>query len=285
MKNALLVIPKKASLPLAFTVLPFILWFVGAISMCALQPIPTAAEPAHHSPFQPPPGFGFDEIEDPAPRVAIIIDDLGLYRNIAYSFMDLEIPLSLSILPKLAYSKEIAETAHFRKYDVLFHIPMEPYKFAKAWAGKHFLLSSMSSQKLEKTLKAGMESVPYIIGANNHMGSKLTEDEEAMSVVLKCLKNLNLFFVDSVTTPDTIAYSMAKKMRLRTARRNVFLDNKREKSFIVRQFYKLKKSALAHGSAIGIGHPHRATLSVLKEMIPKFQASGIRFVPVSELVR
>ncbi len=218
------------------------------------------------------------------PKVAIIIDDLGLNLSIANALLDLEIPLSFSILPGLAYSEEIARRAHFSNRDVLFHIPMEPQKYPEIDPGPYSLLSSMGPKTLEKTLKEGLASIPYVIGANNHMGSKLTEDKWAMRLVLGHLKKLGLFFIDSRTSSRSKAFQVARKMGLRTAKRNVFLDSERNRDFIVKQFRKLKISALSKGSSIGIGHPNRITLSVLKEVIPRFRESGIRFVSVSELV-
>ncbi|MBI5185866.1 MAG: divergent polysaccharide deacetylase family protein [Nitrospinae bacterium] len=220
-----------------------------------------------------------------APRVAIIIDDLGMNLALAQSFLDLPVPVSFSILPGLAHSREIAELAHLKNRDVLCHIPMEPYKYPKVNAGDYSLLSSMDTQSLEKALKADLAFVPYIVGANNHMGSKLTENERIMRLVLGHLKNLDLFFIDSVTSPNSKAFQLAREMGLRTARRNVFLDSTLDPDFIEAQFRKLKNSALSLGSSIGIGHPNPATISVLRDMIPEFEASGIRFVPVSELAR
>lgn len=220
-----------------------------------------------------------------APKVAIIIDDLGQNPGIVRSFLNLEIPLAFSILPQLAHSEEIAELVHLNGMNVLFHLPMEPHQYPKIHAGAYSLLSSMGPRALERTLKEGLKSVPYVVGVNNHMGSKLTEDGAAMRVVMDCLKNLNLFFVDSVTTPKSKAFSVARETGLRTAKRNVFLDNRKEKGFILQQFRELKRSALTEGIAIGIGHPNSATLSVLREMIPNFEEAGIEFVLVSELVQ
>lgn len=225
------------------------------------------------------------EDHNPAPKVAIIIDDLGLKLSIARSFLELDAPLAFSILPRMAYSREIAKWAHQKNRDVLLHIPMEPHKYPEISAGSFSLLSSMNRKNMEKTLKAGLESIPFVVGANNHMGSRLTENKKAMRVVLAHLKSLNLFFVDSVTSSNSVAYQVAKEIGIRTARRNVFLDNRKNRVWIAKQFRKLKKTAIVKGSAIGIGHPHPATLSVLREMIPDFRKNGINIVSVSELVQ
>lgn len=220
-----------------------------------------------------------------SPKVAIIIDDLGRSLDIVHSFLDLEIPLAFSILPQLPHSGEIAGLVHAKGMNVLFHIPMEPHQYPKVHAGAYSLLSSMNPKALERTLREGLKTVPYVVGANNHMGSRLTEDGAAMRVVLECLGDLNLFFVDSVTTPKSRAYSLAREMGIRAAKRNIFLDSRKERGFIIRQFQELKRSALSEGASIGIGHPNPTTLSVLREMIPRFEKAGIQFVLVSELVR
>ena len=46
---------------------------------------------------------------------------------------------------------------------------------------------------------------------------------------------------------------------------------------------KLIKEAKENGSAIGIGHPHQATLDALKRELPKTRGK-VRLVPASRLV-
>ena len=99
------------------------------------------------------------------------------------------------------------------------------------------------------------------------------------------LKKRGLFFLDSRTSKNTVAYSVAKEMGLKAVERNIFLDNNQDVKSINSQIYKLAGLAIKDGSAIGIGHPYPATIEALKQMIPELKAKGIEVVPVSQLVK
>jgi polysaccharide deacetylase 2 family uncharacterized protein YibQ len=126
---------------------------------------------------------------------------------------------------------------------------------------------------------------PYAIGVNNHMGSKITEDREIMEIVLEEIKGYNLFFIDSITTKDSIAYEVAQEMEIKSAVRSVFLDNENDMEYIKGQMLEVREAALREGEVIAIGHSRINTFYVLKVMIPELIRAGIEIVPVSELVK
>ena len=116
------------------------------------------------------------------------------------------------------------------------------------------------------------------------MGSKFTENERGMRYVMEILKDKNLFFIDSFTTPKSLAYQTAKALGVKTARRQVFLDNEEDEEYIKGQIEKLITIARKDNTAIGIGHPHSQTINALQKMVPLMKEKGIEIVPVSELV-
>jgi polysaccharide deacetylase 2 family uncharacterized protein YibQ len=132
-------------------------------------------------------------------------------------------------------------------------------------------------------LDRNLSQIPFAAGVNNHMGSRFTESGEKMMIVLGELKRRGLYFIDSRTTANTVAYRVAKKMALRTASRDIFLDNALSESALRIQMERLLSLSRHKGWAIGIGHPHRQTLKLLK----RYQATlnnEIEIVPVSSLV-
>ena len=218
-------------------------------------------------------------------KVAIIIDDLGYNNGNAEELLKIDAPLTFSIFPHGPYSKSLAQKAHTMGRDVMLHLPMEPYEYPQKNPGNGALLLDMDNEKLLKKLEANIRSVPFIKGVNNHMGSKFTEDKQKMRVILNELEKRDLFFLDSRTSKNTVGYSIAKEMGIKVAERNIFLDNDQDLKSINAQIYKLAKLSLKIGSAIGIGHPHPATIKALEQMIPELKAKGIEVVPVSQLVK
>jgi polysaccharide deacetylase 2 family uncharacterized protein YibQ len=94
----------------------------------------------------------------------------------------------------------------------------------------------------------------------------------------------DLFFVDSYTTPDSIALKLAIEAGVPATRRDVFLDPDRSPETLVREFARLKKLARENGFAVGIGHPYPATLEFLENALPGLDMDGYELVSISELI-
>ena len=224
-----------------------------------------------------------EEISFP-PKVAFIIDDLGYEIEVAKKIMELEFPIALSILPFLQYSEFIAEEGRKNNQEIMLHLPMEPNN-SDADPGPGVIKSYMSEEEIRQSVRDCILNFPYIIGTNNHMGSKITEDREIMEIILEEIREYNLFFIDSITTNDSIAYEVAQEMEIKSAVRSVFLDNENDMEYIKGQMLEVQETALIEGEVIAIGHSRINTFYVLKRMVPELIRAGIEIVPVSELVK
>jgi hypothetical protein len=162
---------------------------------------------------------------------------------------------------------------------------MEPYGYPKINPGHDALLSHMQADELAAHLERALQALPSVVGVNNHMGSRLTENRAAMRVVMQYLKQHNLFFLDSRTSQHSLAYRVACEMGVRAAQRHIFLDHEVRQDTIAKRLYDLVALANTHGQAIGIGHPYPETLQALQQALPTLRRSGIEIVPVSHLVQ
>lgn len=218
-----------------------------------------------------------------APRLAIILDDFGTDRSVADSVFALPYPLTLSFLPFHPNSREIAEEAHRRGYQVMLHLPMQ--SLGNEMPESQQLHSGMTSSQISDVVGAMLQNVPYVVGVNNHQGSLATTDGPLMADLMAILRERNLFFIDSRTTAATIAYAAAQDARVPCAFRNVpFLDDVEEVSAIHRQLQLALRDAQEKGQAIAIGHPHPETLRALSEFLPQAEAQGVHLVHASDLV-
>lgn len=226
--------------------------------------------------------------EMPAPevsriRVAILIDDIGYDKGVFKEFVNLDIPLTFSILPGQRFSTDIAKEARSLNYEVMLHLPMEP-RNPERNPGNGTIVARMSQDEILRQLSKDIEAVPYIAGVNNHMGSLLTEDRDAMHIILEEIHKRGLFFVDSKTSPRSVAYETARNIGVRSGRRDVFLDNKTDIEYIKGQIDKVIRIAKQNGEATAIGHPRAGTIAALREKIADFKREGIDLVPVSEVL-
>lgn len=216
-------------------------------------------------------------------KIALIIDDLGADMKAAEALLGIDAPITFAILPHQRHSAEVANRAAGKGRVVMLHLPMEP-KSDHLSPGPGALTVSLSEDQIVETINRDMETVPHATGANNHMGSRFTEDAAKMPMALRELKKRGLFFVDSRTTPKSVGYKAAEGMKMPVAGRDVFLDNERDKGKIETQIATLVRLARKHGYAIGIGHPYPETIAALKETLPGISGEGVEVAPVTELL-
>ena len=80
-------------------------------------------------------------------------------------------------------------------------------------------------------------------------------------------------------------YDLALENNVRTAKRNVFLDNDRDYDSIMKQWRELIKLSKEYGIAIGIGHyQSEETLKVLENNMPLLYEDNIVSVNITEVL-
>ncbi len=216
-------------------------------------------------------------------RVAIVIDDLGESEEAVYRLLEFQEDFTFSILPYLEKSTEIAMLLHEHQKEILLHLPMEPQGYE--YPGKGAIMMNMAPDTIQHTIEQNLQIVPYAVGVNNHMGSRLTTSPQKMQVVLQTLHHHNLFFLDSRTTSSSVAYKTAQQLGIKSAERKVFLDVIPQYDLVRDQLLELALLAERGEPAIAIGHPKEATLRVLKELLPEFKRRNIQIVRLSQFMQ
>ena len=163
------------------------------------------------------------------------------------------------------------------------YIPQLVQALGKADPGAGAIYVTMSDDEVRKTLNDNLDSVPHVVGFNNHMGSAATSDERVMDVVLKVAKKRGLFFVDSFTHAGTVCRKVAKKNGMRIAKRDIFLDNDKSREKIMESFNQGKAVADKNGYAVMIGHVWSDELAkVMIDIYPNFIEEGYCFESVAD---
>ena len=215
------------------------------------------------------------------PQAAIIIDDVGYVWSTAKAFLAFDRPLTLAVFPNLEFSERIAERAQRGGREILMHLPMES---EARHVNPHTLRGDMSQEELLGEWAAALRSLPGVVGVNNHQGSIMTADAQAMERVLRAVNDAHLFFIDSRTTVHTVARQTAEDLGVPTNENDLFLDNVKDVEYIKLKCRELVTLALEEGEVIGIAHAHPATLQALQEVLPEFDAAGVQLVYASALV-
>jgi hypothetical protein len=217
--------------------------------------------------------------------LVVIVDDMGSSLNEARELLAINIPITFSLIPGLPKVKAVAELADSAGQAVMVHLPMEPLGYPERRLESNGLLVAQSEEEITARTVALLDAVPHAKGANNHMGSRFTEHEEKMLPVLKVLKGRDLFFIDSLTTPRSKGFALAGSLGVKTAVRNVFLDNHQDVAAIKKQLYAAAEMSRRKGGIIAICHPHSTTIKALREALPELRRAGITFVTAGDFVR
>lgn len=214
-------------------------------------------------------------------RVAIIVDDIGQEMAPVRRLAAIDADLTFSVLPNLPYTQDAARYLHRRGREILLHQPMEGKNGVNPGPGA--IYASTDPAEAASILEDSISQVPYAVGVNNHMGSAVTRIRPTMDALFDVLGKRRLFFVDSLTTNESVCHQAAAEAGIPFASRDVFLDNVQDDAYIAGQIKKLEEEALVKGSAIGICHPHEATVRTLEREVPRLVEEGIEVVRVSVL--
>lgn len=215
-------------------------------------------------------------------RIAIVIDDFAIHPELEEELLTLPIPFTAAVIPNRPRSNAIAQMATTRGHEVLVHMPMAP--LIPSLGEKDALQPEMSPDEVAKHVRQALESMPQAVGVSNHQGSRATANAELMAEVLEVLRERHMFFLDSRTTPRSVAGEVARGLAVPYIARDVFLDNVREERAVRQQIRELVRVAEKRGWAVGIAHVNRATAEALQEAFPELEREGVAIVPLSELV-
>ncbi|MFC6651801.1 divergent polysaccharide deacetylase family protein [Paenibacillus rhizoplanae] len=220
-------------------------------------------------------------------RVAIIVDDFGNGMRGTEEMFKLPVKITVAVMPFLRSSEQDARRAHELGYDVLVHLPMEPRQGKPEWLGPGAVLTSMNDAEVRGRVEAALDNVPYAIGINNHMGSKVTGDERVMGIVLEVCKERGLFFVDSHTNYRSVAGRMARELGMPPVENHIFLDDVHSASHVAKQMKLVQERALSQRYCVTIGHvgiQGKETAAGIRSGIAGMK-DNVEFVGISELVR
>jgi polysaccharide deacetylase 2 family uncharacterized protein YibQ len=220
------------------------------------------------------------------PTIAILIDDLGYKFKEDLRSLALPGPIAYAILPHGPHTAKVSAIAHQKGKDILLHQPMQAEVMDKnEFLGPGALTLNMTKEEFLKTLNINIKAVPNLIGINNHMGSLLTRHPGHMQWLMESIKNNGQFYVDSLTSDNSVAAKVAKESNVPYLTRDVFLDHKQDMKSIRQQFKQLVKIAKRKGSALGIGHPHITTIEVLNDELQNLSKYGVKLVSIKSLVK
>ena len=216
-------------------------------------------------------------------QLIFVFDDGGQNLNHLDAFLNLPFPITVAVLPRLAYSKESAKKIRASGNELMLHQPMQAIN-KSVNPGPGAITPEMDEDQIIATLFTNINEIGPVAGINNHEGSAITADAEKMEIVLKVASENGIFFLDSRTNVETKVPYVAGEMGYTYYERNIFLDNTKTKENALAELKKGLTIANKNGSVIMIGHVWSADFlpAFLKEIYPELKEKGYTFSVVSK---
>lgn len=196
--------------------------------------------------------------------IVLILDDLGNQRSTGMDAIDIPWVTTVAVMPGRPFSEELAEYAHQKNKEVIIHAPMS--NTTDFPLGPLGLDRRDGKTQMIENLHLAIASVPYAVGLSNHMGSRLTQDREAMGWLMTELRMAGLYFFDSRTIATTIAWEAARDANIPWSIRKIFLDHFQTQEFISGQWQKALVRAENGEDVTVICHPYPETIQFFTEL-------------------
>lgn len=219
------------------------------------------------------------------PRIAIVIDDMGLNGAAFERINALPQPITMSFLAYARGAQSMID-ALAPQHEAMLHLPMEPLERLDD-AGPDMLRVDEPPGRIRAALRRNLTALRGYDGVNNHTGSRFTADTRSMRIVLQELDARGIYFLDSVTTARPVAARLGAQNAYRVIERDVFLDTDYATltpEIVQGQLALAEAIAQRDGMAIAIGHPYRVTMGAVETWLSDIEARGFEIVTVGDLV-
>ncbi|MCW5752612.1 MAG: divergent polysaccharide deacetylase family protein [Alphaproteobacteria bacterium] len=223
---------------------------------------------------------------DPRPRIAILIGDLGFSVSASNAAIErLPQGVTLAFAPYAEDLQNWIGKARLHGHEVMLQLPMEPLDYPTNDPGPRALLTSLGADDNMRRLEWMLGRFSGYVGVTNYMGSKFTTSAADMRPILEALRDRGLLFVDSRSSQRSVAWSVARELRMAHAANNRFIDNEASRLSIDARLEELERIARDHGTALGIGYPYPVTIERVAAWAAQLERKGLLLAPVSAVVQ
>jgi polysaccharide deacetylase 2 family uncharacterized protein YibQ len=231
--------------------------------------------------------LGSDRARSDRPRIALLVDDFG-YRNLAESEVLLPIGrgLTVAIHPNATGARDLADHCREKGLEVVINMPMEDPNYPRENPGDGAVLVDMSEEEIRQRLADAYDKLGGADGVTTFMGNLAIEDRVVMRAVLEEVRARRGYFLDTTRSTFSTVNELAAELGIPAQRlRPNQIDAEGTAAPVIRaNLERLEATARERGLAVGMIRPYPATLEVLRTLLPRWTASGLEVVPLSEVV-
>lgn len=218
----------------------------------------------------------------PGPRLTVIVGDVGREPALLDAVLALDPDVTLSVMANAPKAPEVAARLAETGREVLAHLPMEPMPPATADGGD-FLTTAMPPEALAEATGRLLARVPGAVGADPHLGGRLSTSGPHIGAVLGALGERGLFFVDGGPGSASVAGPTARAQGVRAAAATHDLDA--GDAPLAARLKAVEVGLVLDGHAVVTASPDPEVLAALQPWLETLRARGIHLLRASEIVR
>ena len=241
--------------------------------------------------------FGFIHNSDTLPvsgeptkisYLVIIINGFGNGADGTREFMYMDIPFTAAVMPGGSYTEDEAHRLLANGKEVIINMPMEAKNMRNISLPEISITDSNTKAEARAALLKAIGQIPGATGINNHLGTKVMENEELVTTILSTAMESNLYFVDTLTTNRSKALEVAESLGAKVYTADILLDGRGDIRRIERNLRRAGERAAENGFAVAVGHvgPQggRATAAAIQNIYTELRQKGVYIITMSELI-
>ncbi len=241
----------------------------GTAAQQAVAPASVPAWLAYAAPAPPASG---------KPRIALVIDDLGLDSARTGRALKLKGPLTLVFLAYAGNLPLQAEAARKAGDELLLHVATGGMTLAIA-LGPDQAPGAPPPEETLRRLRWDLNRLPAYVGID--LPAQVSADPQYLPVIMGELKARGLLFLDS--RADAVASATAQNWGVPYVARDATLDGRA--ADVDGQLAQIEDLARKNGAAVAFAHADDQTLDALRRWLPTLAKKGIVLVPLSDIAR
>jgi polysaccharide deacetylase 2 family uncharacterized protein YibQ len=218
------------------------------------------------------------------PKIALMVTDIGLNSRSSNTAIDnLPGQVDLAYSPYGRNLQDWMDRGRAKGHEGFLMIPTEPVNYPANDPGPHTLITDLNPRDNLLRLDWVLSQVAGYVGVINHMGSKFTTSEEALTPILSDLQSRGLMLVDARSSRYSIAARIARTLNMPRAINDRYIDNVITAAEIQSQLRELEITANTFGVALGLARATPLTIDQIALWAETLSNKGIELVPVTAI--
>jgi polysaccharide deacetylase 2 family uncharacterized protein YibQ len=217
-----------------------------------------------------------------APKIAVIVTNLGLNRRSTELAMTLPQQCGLGFLPYTKSLKPLLHKAQSNGHEIFLYLPLQTSQSFDN-PGRYALMDNLAPEENAVRLNVILNSHARYDGVYSSYKEVFTDNPQSSAMIFEHLDDKNLIFV----LGKGIQAGIPKHMRSHNniIPTNIIIDEEPDKKAIRKQLAELVRQAEYDGIALGYAQGFTLTIEMIRDWIPTLKRKNIKLVPVSEILK